>query len=346
MPDWSKRKRLEATIAGELPDRPPIAIWRHWPGDDQRADSLAAAHLKWQIDYDWDLIKVSPASSFAISDWGVKDRWVGSIEGTREYTHRAVNEPGDWESLRPLDPNKGMLATQLETLRMVVSAAGESIPVVGTIFSPLAQAKNIAGPEKILSHMRSHPASFHRGLETILASTLRYLDEARKTGISGMFYAVQQARYPLMNHEEFAAFGRAYDLRLLADMQDLWLNMTHIHGTDIMFDSVADYPVQFVNWHDRETSVSIAEGLKQIPGAASGGVSRWSLHQESPERALAEASEAVSATSGRRLMLGTGCVAMITSPTSNIRALREAVDTLKYSQRRQARLTPPFPYSK
>lgn len=326
MQDWSKRKRLEATISGELPDRPAIALWRHWPGDDQRSDSLAASHLKWQQDYDWDLIKVSPASSFAISDWGVKDRWVGSIEGTREYIERAVSKPEDWETLKPLDPRKGMLGTQLEALRLVVSAAGESVPVMGTIFSPLAQAKNIAGPEKILSHMRSHPDAFHRGLETILNSTLSYLEEVKKTGVSGVFYAVQQARYPLMNSDEFAAFGRAYDLRLLAETRDLWLNMTHIHGTDIMFESVADYPVQLVNWHDRESAVSIADGLQQIKGAASGGVSRWSLHQEQPDKAVAEAREAVSSAGGRRVMVGTGCVAMISSPTSNIRALREAVD--------------------
>ena len=48
MSDWSKRKRLEATINGQQPDRPPVALWRHWPGDDQQADALAAAHLKWQ----------------------------------------------------------------------------------------------------------------------------------------------------------------------------------------------------------------------------------------------------------------------------------------------------------
>lgn len=326
MQDWSKRKRLEATISGELPDRPAIALWRHWPGDDQRSDSLAASHLKWQQDYDWDLIKVSPASSFAISDWGVKDRWVGSIEGTREYIERAVSKPEDWETLKPLDPRKGMLGTQLEALRLVVSAAGESVPVMGTIFSPLAQAKNIAGPEEILSHLRSHPDAFHRGLETILNSTLSYLEEVKKTGVSGVFYAVQQARYPVMNSDEFAAFGRAYDLRLLAETRDLWLNMTHIHGTDIMFESVADYPVQLVNWHDRESAVSIADGLQQIKGAASGGVSRWSLHREQPDKAVAEAREAVSSAGGRRVMVGTGCVAMISSPTSNIRALREAVD--------------------
>ena len=44
-----------------------------------RRRALAAAHLQWQRDYDWDLLKVGPASSYAVVDWGVEDRWVGHI---------------------------------------------------------------------------------------------------------------------------------------------------------------------------------------------------------------------------------------------------------------------------
>ncbi len=324
MPDFSKRRRLEATIAGEKTDRPPVALWRHWPGDDQDAHRLAASHIKWQQDYDWDLVKVSPASSYAITDWGVEDRWVGSLEGTREYTKRAVLEPPAWEMLKPLDPSKGMLATQIEALRQVGDGLDDEIPFIATIFSPLAQAKNIAGGERLLSHMRSHPESFHRGLETLTESTLRYIEAAKETGISGIFYALQHARYPLVTRDEFEIFGLAYDRRILAAVDDLWLNMVHVHGSDIMFDVVANYPVHFVNWHDRESGVTLRDGLEKIEQAASGGVSRWSLHQDSPEQALAEVGDALAQTNGRRLLLGTGCVTMISTPAGNIRALREA----------------------
>lgn len=325
MPDWSKRKRLEATIAGEKPDRPPVALWRHWPGDDQDAVALASAHLKWQQDYDWDLIKVSPSSSYCVEDWGVKDRWVGALEGTREYTDYVVSQPSDWEELEPLDPKRGMLATQIAALSMIGDEVGKAVPFIATIFSPLAQAKNMAGGERMLAQMRSHPDSFHQGLETITESTLRYIEAAKETGISGIFYALQHSRYPLMSPNEYRTFGRPHDQRILDAVDDLWLNMTHIHGTDVMFDLVADYPTQLVNWHDRESGVSLSQGLEQIEGAASGGVSRWTLHQESPKAALSEAQDALAQTDGRRFLLGTGCVIMTTTPTRNIRALRQVV---------------------
>lgn len=325
MTNFSKRNRLEAAINGEKPDRTPVALWRHWPGDDQRANSLAAVHLKWQQDYDWDLVKVGPASSFSVVDWGVRDRWVGHIEGTREYTHLPIQQPTDWEKLTPLAPDQGMLGEQIEALRLVGEGLTDNTPFIATIFSPMSMAKHLAGKEKLAAHMRSHPNIFKKALEVITETTIQYIEAAKAVGISGIFYAVQHARYPLLSKDEFAALGRAFDLRILESVQDLWCNMLHVHSTDIMFDMVADYPVQFVNWHDRETGLSLKDGLTQIKGAASGGIDHWTLHQESPEPTIAEAKEAMGQTNGSRLLLGTGCVAMVTTPLQNIRALREVV---------------------
>ncbi len=325
MANWSKRRRLEAVIAAEKADRPPVALWRHWPGDDQSVSSMVAAHLKWQQDYDWDLLKVSPASSYSVADWGVRDRWVGHIEGTREVTYHPVQQPEDWTKLPVLDPTQGALGQHLAVLRHIGQAIGQETPFIPTIFSPLAQAKHLAGQEKMLTHLREYPDEFYRGIETITETTIRFIEAAKKMGISGIFYAVQHARYPLLSRDEFVSFGRVYDLRILGAVQDLWCNMLHVHGKDIMFDLTANYPVQFVNWHDRETTVSIARGLNRIRKAASGGVSQWTIHQEDSTNTLAEAHDALTAANGR-LLLGTGCVIMVTTPTRNIRALRECVE--------------------
>lgn len=325
MSDFCKRKRLEAVIAGGRPDRIPVALWRHWPGDDQDAHALAAAHLQWQQTYDWDLLKVGPASSYSVADWGVETEWVGHIEGTRQYTQRAIQQPEDWEKLEPLDPTQGMLGTQIKALRLIGEQVGEDVPFIATVFSPICQAKHLADNPVMLSHMRSHPDSFKKGLETITESTLRFIEAAKTTGISGIFFATQHARYPIMSRDEFVENGRFYDLQVLDSVQDLWCNMVHIHSTDIMFDLAADYPTQFINWHDRETGICLEDGLTQFSGAASGGVDHWTLHQEDPTQTLREAKDAIAQAKGTRLLLGTGCVTMVTTPTRNIRALREMV---------------------
>ena len=65
----NKRERLEATISGEPVDRIAVALWRHFPGDDQRPDDLAAAHIAFQKEFDWDFVKVSPASAARTQKW-------------------------------------------------------------------------------------------------------------------------------------------------------------------------------------------------------------------------------------------------------------------------------------
>jgi hypothetical protein len=43
------RERLKACLADELTlDRPPVALWRHFPVDDQDPETLAAATLDYQ----------------------------------------------------------------------------------------------------------------------------------------------------------------------------------------------------------------------------------------------------------------------------------------------------------
>jgi len=101
-----KRERLQAAIKGEPVDRVPVALWRHFPVDDQRPEDLAAATIEFQTQYDFDFVKVTPSSSFCLRDWGVLDEWSGDPEGTRDYTRRVIQEPDDWTRLKPLDDRR------------------------------------------------------------------------------------------------------------------------------------------------------------------------------------------------------------------------------------------------
>ena len=103
MAQMTKRERLSATINGQEVDRIAVALWRHFPGDDQRPADLAQSQLVWQREYDWDFIKVSPSSSFHVLDWGVQDEWQGGNEGSRVYTKR-------WSSSRKTGPRCGRSA--------------------------------------------------------------------------------------------------------------------------------------------------------------------------------------------------------------------------------------------
>jgi uroporphyrinogen decarboxylase len=320
------KERIQAAIEGVIIDRPPVALWRHFPVDDQAPETLAAAHLQYQASYDFDLVKVTPASSFSLKDWGVEDEWIGHTEGTRRYTRRVISEPHDWEALPVLEPTSAHLAAQLECLRMTRAALSPDTPLLQTIFSPLAQAKNLAGNELLMDHLRNHPGSVMKGLKTIAETTRLFIDAARTTGIDGIFYAVQHAQRQFLSYEEYKLFGLPLDRETIEPAESLWCNMLHLHGQDVHFELAGELPFQIVNWHDRETYPSLTEAQTLFKGVMCGGMRQDTLVYRDQTDVRREAADAIQQTGGRRFLLGTGCVVPVIASHGNILAARKSVE--------------------
>ena len=102
--------------------------------------------------------------------------------------------------------------------------------------------------------------------------------------------------------------------------------MLHVHGRNIYFNLVADYPVQIINWHDRETAPSLSEARQQFNGLLCGGLRRELITHGTPEQIRAEAQEARKKTRGRKFILGTGCVTPILASHGNLMAVRHALE--------------------
>ena len=305
-------------------DRPPVAFWRHFPVDDQSAQALAEAHLDFQRRYDFDLVKVTPASSFSVLDWGVEDTWEGNTEGTRTYTRSVIREPRDWEALTILQPDAPHLAEQLICLSLIRQQLPPDTPLLQTVFNPLAQAKHLAGEAVLMRHLKEAPQAVEAGLKTIAESTSRFIRAAAGVGIDGIFYAVQHAQAALMTPADFIHLSREADMMLLRDAGDLWCNVLHVHGQEIFFDAVSSYPAQIINWHDREAGPSLEAASRKWSAALCGGLSRHTLVYGTPPDIYREATSAISGSHGSRRLLSTGCVVPIIVPHGNLVAARQA----------------------
>lgn len=322
MNNLSHRERIENTITNSPVDCLPVAFWRHFPVDDQYADRLAKATKVYQDTFDLDIVKVSPSSSFCLSDWGVLDRWNGHPEGTREYLEPLIKSPDDWVKLKPLDPKKGSLRRQVECLQLLLSEYRSNTPIIQTIFNPLSQAKNLVGKENLLWHLRRYPDQLKCGLDTILESTIRFIAELEKYKIDGIFYAVQHASYNFLSELEFQEFVYKYDVKVLESAKGLWLKLLHLHGDHIRTKQFADYPVNIINWHDRETGPDLLHGKNIFNHKVlCGGLNRINTMVLGDSYKIQnEIETAIKQTSNQGLILGTGCVLPITTPYGNIRA--------------------------
>lgn len=321
------RQRLEATLSGKSIDRPPVALWRHFPVDDQNSQTLAKSILLFQHIYDFDFVKITPASSFCVLDHGVRDEWKGNPEGARYYTQYPVINTKDWKSLKVLSPLEGNLSQQLECIRLIKQGLPAHTPVIQTIFDPMAQAKNMVGKEKLLVHMRQEPEMLLAGLETIMRSTIAFITECIKLGVDGIFFAIQHTQASLLTLDEMERFITPFDEQILRAASGLWLNVAHIHGKDLYFDAVPKRGIAILNWHDQETSPSLAEAERSFSGAVCGGLRQWeSLAYGTPDEVRQESIKALHSVQTTRLVLGTGCVIPIISPHANILAARNAVE--------------------
>jgi len=329
----NKKERVQAALAGKQVDRPPIALWRHWPVDDQNAGLLAERALDYQQRYDWDFIKIPPSSTYCIDDYGAQHdykalpsgRW---LLGERTYSERVIKQMNDWDRIEPLDVYKGTYGRMLQCLKMVIGRRKPDIPVIVTVFNPIGMARFLAGDEVYAAHLRREPERLTRALKALTATCASFVRACIAEGADGIFLSTAAASYDVMSVAEHDRFGRSYDLEVLAAAAGGWFNMLHIHGQQPMFAELADYPVSAVNWHDRSAGPRLKDASGLFRGALVGGIEQFhTLHFGTPAEVEAQVHDAIRQTGGRRLIVAAGCTYPVTVPECNLFAARRAVDT-------------------
>jgi uroporphyrinogen decarboxylase len=155
--------------------------------------------------------------------------------------------------------------------------------------------------------------------------TIDFSLAALKAGAHGLFFATQLATTDVLTVAEYQKFGVVFDLTVLKAIEGKTrINMLHLHGENVMFDLLATYPVDMINWHDRLTAPSLGKALEKSKGAVVGGVEERNLLVSGSEgQVRAQVRDAIAQTGGRRLVVGPGCVAAIAATERNIRAVVE-----------------------
>jgi len=318
-------QRIEAAAAGEPVDRPPVSLWRHFPEDDLDPAKLAGHMVAWQRAWDFDLVKFMPSGTYGVEDWGAVTEYQGAANGARAVVKTGLARAGDWARLARLDPRKGVLGREVEALRLAARELGGGAPILQTVFSPLTTARKLAG-DRVFADMRREPEALEAGLRIITDVTIDFALASLEAGAHGVFLATQCASYRVATEPEYLRFGKRYDLEVFAALKGRTrFDLLHVHGEDVMFDLLADYPVSLLNWHDRLTAPTLRDALARSPKLLVGGVEENRTLARGPLEAIrAEVRDAIAQTGGRRLMIGPGCVLLVATPDANIRAAVDA----------------------
>lgn len=276
-----KRERLEKTVAGEPTDRVPVALWRHWPGDDQRAADLARSTLDFQRAFDWDIVQVVPARSYSVADYGLGTVWEGHPSGDRTLIKQPIRRSLDWTELRTLDPLRGEVGKYLSAVSLVRDGLGtDDVPVMAVVYSPMSQAAMMAADDLLLRNLRTHPDRLETGLNILTESTMMLIDALKRTGIDGICYVVDHACFSLMSRAEYETFGAAPDRRILEALPSKWwLNIVSLQSPAPMFELAATYPIKALHWDIPAGQPDLDKAWPLFDGMFCGGFSN-TLHLE------------------------------------------------------------------
>ena len=230
-----------------------------------------------------------------------------------------------------LDPASGVLGEHLRALEAIASALGSEVPLLMTVFTPVAIASRLVPSDEVfLQHLLEHEGKVMQGLEAVTETFVRFATACLERGASGLFYATTSwATTDRLSPEQYRRLCRPSDLKLLDSLPEAEFHLLHVCKDRNILADLADYPVHAFNWDVRgEGNPSLAEG-KAIVGerAVVGGIDHTArLVEADPERLASETGGLLAAMGARGWMLGTGCTYPPETPEANVWALRRAVD--------------------
>lgn len=335
----NKSQRIEAAIKGEAVDRIPFSVWYHLSAFDQDPVSLAEETAALTKKYDYDFVKMMPFGLYGVQDLGARVNIFSQQGQPPLWVHGPINRVEDYYDLRSIPAIQGTYGKQLEFTELLRKQLPGDVPYIQTIFSPLTTLHKLAG-DRVLEDLKVAPEAVRYALAVITEITIDFINENIKRGVSGFFFATQDARKELISPENFKIFGEHYDLQVLDSyVKRTWFNVVHLHGMGVYFDEIAkNYPNNVLNWHDRNTPPTLSEARKISDKAFLAGIAAAdtivdgkpvrddAIQDGTPESIIKHIREAIADVDGKKLLIGPGCCVGQFASEENLAAVRKAVE--------------------
>jgi len=323
----NKKERVDAALRGDPVDHVPASMWGHDYEREWSIQGLIEALVENFTRYDWDYMKVNPRSSYYVEGWGAKYRPSGERYKAPIFEDTPIKSASDWKRLRPLEPDRGVLAEQLRVLQLLNHAIGYEAYFLQTIFCPLGVARELVGNnEAVLQTIQEDRNAMHTALRAITETFTTFAIASLEQGASGIFYATNGwASAGMLTEDQYREFGEQYDLEFLDAIKSRskW-NVMHNCGSHIYFDLLAAYPVQAINWAaTSEGNPDLHEGKMRSGKAVMGGISEKTiLKSGSPDQVQEEVAKAFELTGKTHFLLAPGCAVSPETPVKNLEAIQ------------------------
>lgn len=315
----TKLERFRAALAGAPIDHPPVVAWCNFATDAVSGEENARRQLAFHTACDWDILKV-------MNDYRLAPpAGIETIESAADL--RAMVAHLERQSM-----TQRIYAEQFDLLRRLRAAVGPDVPIVDTLLEPFFSILFAVGfgAARIV---RAHPDEAHRMLDAHTTTLTAYVAELKRIGVDGVLYATNGgivAPAPrAISDDDYRAFHRPYDLRLLAAMEGL-ARIVHVHGNPLDITRCLDYPCEALSWSDRlpsNPSIRTVRGL--TTKCLMAGIDESKLHERALPEIRAEIADALAqsrppSNGVRNFILSPGCNINSGTALRSLRAVRDA----------------------
>ena len=326
--EMTKHERIAAAIRGEAVDRVPYSLWSHLPMIDLDPVENAEKTYEFYKTYDVDILKTMNNGMYSIEDFGATVDYSDIPKGgVAKITSTPVENPEDWEKVKPVSLHEGALLREQTYLKLLLKKTNGEVPVVFTVFSPLTTAN------KLCPHMKEHIAAGHgdkvkTALKAITETTCGLVQRVIELGADGIFFATQLSSYDIVEESFYKEYGMPYDLAVLSASQG-WCNVLHAHGKNIMFPLLRKYPVQVFNWHAWESLPDIHEAQVMTGKCIMAGLERMDITDGHKNEIEYQIYETLRQTKGKSVILSPGCVIRYPLDTEMLAFVRKAKEEIE-----------------
>lgn len=326
----TSRERVRSAIEGQVVDRPPVCLWRHWPVDDQDAHTYADVTVEHRDALDLDLVKLTPSAAYLAEAWGADTRYAGDPNGVRDYVRRPVHAAADWAAVEELDPlQTPTLAREIEVVRAVRARVGPDVPVVPTVFTPISVARYLTGDEVFLAQVRNERRHLDRALEAISRTTVALVEQLLGAGACGVYYSLFPASSLSMSSGEYRDVALRHDQAVMEASDGALVRAAHFHLPYPLLELARELPANLVGWEHTRGGPSLTEGMALTRRAVIGGIDQRGVlaHGSAADvaREVRGLLDLAASPASTGLVAATSCSYPLTTPRGNVRALVEAV---------------------
>ncbi len=316
---------IKQTFKAESTEKVPYAIWKHYPEFDKSPEELLKAQMRFQNEFDSDIMKISISSRAFASDFGVELGGYNPVSGSRISMKYPIEKLEDWKNIKKNDVRNGEFGNQIKAMKLISREVEGKVPTMMTIFSPFLLASQI--DKDIIIHYRKDPELIREKLEIIGSSMTDFTEASLDAGANGIFLATQHFNNSLNDEERNVLEFNPMKTLISKTIKKSNFVVLHLHGNLPDFELAAKLPVDAINWHDQQTLPSLSNARKMFKGGLLGGLNTESWKElNHPENVSVLITSVYKKFRSKGLMIAPGCV--IPQYVSN-NIIKTAVNTIK-----------------